>query len=125
MSVTAVQSRITDIQAQLAMLSPAATTGTDFATALAAQGASTAATARTAGTAGTAGTSAGSAVDAVSSSASPVDGARVVAEAKKYLGVPYVWGGTDPKKGLDCSGLVQLVYRNLGVELPRVSYQQA
>ncbi len=52
-------------------------------------------------------------------------GAAVVAEARKYLGIPYVWGGTDPQKGLDCSGLVQLVYRNLGVELPRVSYQQA
>ncbi|HET9423561.1 MAG TPA: transglycosylase SLT domain-containing protein [Nocardioides sp.] len=52
-------------------------------------------------------------------------GADVVAEARKYLGVPYVWGGTDPAKGLDCSGLVQLVYRNLGIELPRVSSQQA
>ena len=49
----------------------------------------------------------------------------VVAEARKYLGIPYVWGGTDPKTGLDCSGLVQLVYKNLGVDLPRVSYQQA
>jgi hypothetical protein len=36
-----------------------------------------------------------------------------------------VWGGTDPQRGLDCSGLVQVVYRNLGFELPRVSYQQA
>ena len=30
-----------------------------------------------------------------------------------------LWGGTDPQKGLDCSGLVQLVYRNHGVDLPR------
>ena len=49
----------------------------------------------------------------------------VVAEARQYLGIPYVWGGTDPQKGLDCSGLVQLVYKNLGIDLPRVSYQQA
>jgi soluble lytic murein transglycosylase-like protein len=49
----------------------------------------------------------------------------VVAEATKYLGIPYLWGGTDPSKGLDCSGLVQLVYGNLGIDLPRTSSQQA
>ncbi len=60
-----------------------------------------------------------------SSTRETTSGEDVVAEARKYLGLPYVWGGTDPEKGLDCSGLVQLVYRNLGYELPRVSYQQA
>jgi peptidoglycan DL-endopeptidase CwlO len=49
----------------------------------------------------------------------------VVAEAQKYLGVPYLWGGTDPTKGLDCSGFTQLVYGNVGIDLPRVSAQQA
>jgi hypothetical protein len=49
----------------------------------------------------------------------------VVTEASKYLGVPYLWGGTDPSKGLDCSGFTQLVFGNLGVDLPRTSSQQA
>jgi hypothetical protein len=53
------------------------------------------------------------------------DGGQVVAAARKYLGVPYVWGGTDPSKGLDCSGLVQRVYADLGIDLPRVSRDQA
>jgi peptidoglycan DL-endopeptidase CwlO len=57
---------------------------------------------------------------------SPVlTGDQVVADARKYLGIPYVWGGTDPAKGLDCSGLVQRVYADLGIDLPRVSQDQA
>ena len=50
---------------------------------------------------------------------------QVVSDARTYLGVPYVWGGTDPAKGLDCSGLVQRVYADLGIDLPRVSQDQA
>ncbi len=53
------------------------------------------------------------------------DGNDVVTTATKYLGIPYRWGGTDPGSGLDCSGLVQRVYRDLGIELPRVSRDQA
>lgn len=51
-------------------------------------------------------------------------GSQVVADAEKYLGVPYLWGGTDPSKGLDCSGLTQLAYAQVGVHLPRTTYQQ-
>jgi peptidoglycan DL-endopeptidase CwlO len=52
-------------------------------------------------------------------------GKQAVSIAKQYLGVDYKWGGTNPKTGLDCSGLTQLVYQQLGVDLPRVSRDQA
>jgi cell wall-associated NlpC family hydrolase len=48
-------------------------------------------------------------------------GLRPIAE--RYLGVTYVFGGTTPN-GLDCSGLVYLVYQELGVQLPRTSRLQ-
>jgi len=57
--------------------------------------------------------------------AAGVTGDDVVTDAKKYLGVPYVFGSTDPSRGLDCSALVQRVYRDLGVQLPRLAAQQA
>ncbi|GCF95692.1 hypothetical protein NRIC_35830 [Enterococcus florum] len=47
----------------------------------------------------------------------------IIQSAKNYLGVPYVWGGTSPA-GFDCSGLVQWVYAENGVSLPRVSQAQ-
>ena len=45
--------------------------------------------------------------------------------AKRFLGNPYVWGGTSLTKGADCSGFVQSVFKNFGVKLPRTSGQQA
>jgi hypothetical protein len=51
-------------------------------------------------------------------------GDDVVNEAQKYLGVPYKWGGNDPASGLDCSGLVKLVYDKFGIELPRLAGDQ-
>lgn len=40
-------------------------------------------------------------------------------------GTPYVWGGNSLTKGIDCSGLVQQVYSQLGIKLPRTTYEQA
>lgn len=48
----------------------------------------------------------------------------------RFIGTPYVWGGTTPYNystrtgGFDCSGFVQYVYRQFGVNLPRTTYDQ-
>jgi cell wall-associated NlpC family hydrolase len=47
----------------------------------------------------------------------------VISTATKYLGVPYVWGGSSPR-GFDCSGLVQYCYRKVGISLPHSSRMQ-
>ena len=48
---------------------------------------------------------------------------QIIATAKKYIGVPYLWGGTTPS-GFDCSGFLQYVFRQNGINLLRTSKQQ-
>lgn len=47
----------------------------------------------------------------------------ILKEFKKFIGVPYLWGGLSPF-GFDCSGLVQTVFRRFGIHLPRDTSQQ-
>ena len=50
-------------------------------------------------------------------------GESLVNYGKKFMGVPYVFGGTTPK-GFDCSGYTRYVYKSQGVTLPRTADQQ-
>jgi cell wall-associated NlpC family hydrolase len=49
--------------------------------------------------------------------------ARLTAILRGALGDPYVWGGTSPS-GFDCSGLMQWAFAQVGVSLPRTSFEQ-
>lgn len=112
MTVTDAIGRIAQIQATLVQLDSAG---------------KTAATGSASGTSASSGTSATDFASALSgalgatqgTSSGSVTGADVVADAKKYLGVPYVFGGTSAS-GLDCSGLVQRVFKDLGIDVPRL-----
>jgi cell wall-associated NlpC family hydrolase len=49
-------------------------------------------------------------------------GDRIVEYARHFLGIHYSWGGTSPRSGFDCSGLVRFVYGHFGVALPHSSF---
>ncbi|MFD0686450.1 C40 family peptidase [Actinomadura fibrosa] len=51
------------------------------------------------------------------------DGASVLAMARRFLGVPFLWGGLSPR-GFDCSGLVHAAYRRCGLTVPRDAHAQ-
>jgi cell wall-associated NlpC family hydrolase len=122
MSVAAVQARIAEIQGRFAVpalpvtvtqVAPSPSPTFDEQLSIAR---------RPAGAPG--GASALSAQSLSGATAPHATGEQVVALAKQHLGTPYVWGGESPG-GFDCSGLMQWAYEQVGVDLPRVSTQQA
>ena len=56
-----------------------------------------------------------------SSSSSGSSSSSSSSSSCQFVGNPYVWGGTTPGVGLDCSGLVQYCYRQAGISIPRTS----
>lgn len=48
----------------------------------------------------------------------------IIQFGEQFMGTPYIWGGTSPSPGFDCSGFVQYVYAHFGVYLPRTSEAQ-
>lgn len=62
--------------------------------------------------------------DAADRSPQTVDPLEVVAEARRFTGLPYLWAGMSAR-GLDCSGLVHIAYRALGAVVPRDAQDQA
>lgn len=116
MSIAEVQARMAAITAQF--MTPAQVTAASGAAFAAEMAKVSSAPSASPGAAAVAAT-------APSGSTATGSAASVITEAKTYLGVPYVWGGTNPATGLDCSGLTQLVFGHAGVDLPRVSWEQA
>jgi len=60
----------------------------------------------------------------LSRGSAPISDNAIIAYASNYLGTPYVWGGTSPNPGFDCSGFTQYVYRHFGISVGRTTFDQ-
>ena len=61
---------------------------------------------------------------ASTTSSASSSGAAVVAKAKSYIGYKYVYGGSSPSTGFDCSGFTSYIYKQFGVSLNRTAAGQ-
>ncbi|GCD11012.1 C40 family peptidase [Clostridium tagluense] len=48
----------------------------------------------------------------------------IISYASNFIGIPYIWGGTSPSTGFDCSGFTQYVYSHFGISVGRSTYDQ-
>ncbi|POH61464.1 NlpC/P60 family protein [Cryobacterium zongtaii] len=111
--------RMGEIQARLVQLNDLVAGGTGAASSTATAGSTAGTSVSATSFADALAAATGTPAAASGTAGSGATGAGVVAAAEKYLGVPYVFGGED-STGMDCSGLVQRVYADLGIEVPRL-----
>lgn len=118
MSISGVADRISEIQARMASLSQIGASGPSATTAFSTE---------LSAALGANGTSSTSSVSARTVGGSDATGLQqqVLDAARSALGLPYVWGGNSLSTGVDCSGLVQQAYKTIGIDLPRLSADQA
>lgn len=65
-----------------------------------------------------------SSIEASSTGKTSLNADNVIAYASSFLGTTYVWGGTSPTPGFDCSGFTQYVYDHFGIHIGRTTYDQ-
>lgn len=121
--ISEVQARIAEIKARFTPPSPSAA-GADFAATMNKVLGATSGTSAVSAGGPSAPSLAAQGLDPTTDSGGAI-GQKVVDAAKKYLGVPYLYGGTDPAKGLDCSALLQKAFGEQNIKLPRVAADQA